>query len=185
MEKFLQFYKVTHKNEVKAQDNKILNKFEELGEGSKDFLLNYGGCSFNDGVYTVFLPQDIERLTKMAAESFPKIEGKVICFAHDWLGRFFGLFLEKNQIVLLDPAFSEILEIPANFIDFHEKELVEYPGDSIASDFYQDWLKKSGEKAEYLKTMEYKVYPNLGGKDEIDNLEKGDTIVYWGMLEQI
>ena len=53
-------------------------------------------------------------------------------------------FAENSQtgkILLFEPGTGEVLNIPVDFVLFHDEEIADYSGDSLASDFFEEWKK--------------------------------------------
>jgi len=102
-----------------------------------DFIEQYGGRSFNDGLYRVLKSSQIGDWNKLVIRAFPAFIGKITCFGIDWLGRVFAqdstrLVNFLPAIVMLEPGTAQALEIPCNIQSFHEVELQEYRDAALA-----------------------------------------------------
>ena len=167
-----------------------LKQIENYGSGITELLITYGGCSFRRGLYRLHTPQSALKWTQITTEAFPRYTSRIFCFGYDWLGRQFALDrlrMEDGQaqVLLIDLAFNEALEIPASFEVFHETELIDFTADVVSEPFFQEWLASGGASPATDQCVGYKVPPTLGGTDTIENLELNDMEVYWGVIGQI
>lgn len=166
---------------------KFLNYVEYDGKTSfsdtESFYSALHGKSFKNGIYRLFDKDQCGERNQIVEEFFPQYAGLIDVFAYDWLGRIFGINRNKGTVLLFEPGTGEVLDIPANFVDFHDVEIAEYHEDSLASDFFNEWFSKSGNYI--LKNTEcvsYKVPLFLNGNDNIDNVEVSDMNVYWEIM---
>ena len=155
-----------------------------------DLLISLQGKSFNKGLYRFHNFEDVPKLTEEARNMFQDFSKRIICFASDWLGRQFALDSKRiakgeKLILMLEPGTGQVLEIPVNFVNFHEDELINYTNEALASDFHDQWLKEGGLIPENNECIGYKVPLFLGGDDEISNLERIDMQLYWSLCAQL
>ncbi len=137
--------------------------------------------------------EDLENFspdTPIVGEAFPDFKQRVLCFSYDWLGRHFALDfrrLEGDQylVLMLEPGTGQALEIPATFRDFHERELIEFRSEALASDFYQSWLSSGRPQPNLSECVGYRKPLFLGGEDVLNNLELVDMEVYWSVCGQL
>lgn len=165
-------------------------KVEQLSPGFSEFMLDNGGCSYDGGLYRVLPLSRIDCWNSLVCEAFPQYTGKIVCFGFDWLGRCFALDATRHRdgqllVMLLEPGTGKPLKAPVTFSEFHNVELVEYKNDSLASDFFSEWLQNGGEEPEMDECVGYKKPLFLGGEDTVDNLEKSDLEVYWSICSQL
>lgn len=158
--------------------------------GLSEFFENYSGCSFGGGLYRVHSFQDIEKWNEVVGKAFPEFSNRIFCFGCDWLGRQFSLDkgrIESGEplILMLEPGTGEVLEIPVNFIQFHENELVDYANEALAAEFFQEWLSAGNESPKLDQCVGYKKPLFLNGSDTIENLELTDLEVYWDLSSQL
>lgn len=157
--------------------------------GLGEFFENYSGSSFG-GLYRVHSVQSIGRWNQVVGEAFPEFAGRIFCFGCDWLGRQFALDRKRTEsgeplILMLEPGTGEVLEIPVNFVQFHEDELVDYANEALAAEFFQGWLSAGNKPPRFDQCVGYKKPLFLNGSDTIGNLELTDLEVYWDMSSQL
>lgn len=165
-------------------ETSILAEIEPLASGFTELLTRCGGGSFRNGLYRLHTPEGICKWTAIILDSFPEYQGRVTCFGYDWLGRHFALDRnhlvdQQAQVLLFDPGFCEVLEIPCSFDKFHRAELPDYSDDALAAPFYERWLSSGGRPPSITECVGYRIPPKLGGIDDISNLELIDMDVYW------
>ena len=158
--------------------------------GYREFMEQYGGATFNQGLYRVHPVDRGAKWDELIAEAFPEHAGKFSTFAYDWMGRQFALDSRRAAngeplILLFDPGFGEVLEIPTTFLAFHERELIEHGDAALADTVYEEWLQTRHPAPAPTECVGYKVWPFLGGKDELDNNEIIDLEVYWSLSAQL
>jgi hypothetical protein len=173
-----------------GQSLAVLDQLEAHAPGIKAFFEKYSGATFGNGVYRIHPVEEIAKWTAIAEEMFPKYKKRIACFGSDWRGVQFALNASRKEegqflVQLLDPATAESLNIPANFATFHDVELVEYANDSLATETYEQWLNASGRPPARQECVGYKKPLQLGGEDDIANLEVIDMEVYWSFCTQI
>jgi hypothetical protein len=170
-----------------------LNKYSVIQKNTKgfvEFFNNYEGCSFGKGLYRLHKLNKIKQWNNIVLQVFPDLEGRIECFGYDWLGRHFALDLHRledgqAQILMLEPGTGEVLEIPCNFIEFHNEEIPNYHDACLASFFYSEWLSKHPMGLSSEECVGYKTLLFLGGEDAISNLEKVNMDVYWHLCCQL
>lgn len=149
----------------------------------ESFLKAYAGKSFLNGLYRLFRLSDISKWNEIVKKSFPQCVERINVFGFDWLGRIFAMDLDNNTVLLFEPGTGEVLDIPANFIDFHNVEIAKYHQESLASNFFYEWYEVNDNYIlTYDKCAGYKIPLFLNGKDEVENLEISDMEVYWEIM---
>lgn len=166
------------------------DEVQKKANGFIEFLRNFQGETFGNGLYRIHKLEDIKKWNQEILQAFPEFKGRISCFAFDWLGRQFSLDnsrIENGQplIIMFEPGTSEALEIPCNFINFHEIEIPNYHDACLASEFFEDWSLNPPERLKHNECAGYKVPLFLGGEDSIENLEKSDMEVYWHIISQL
>ncbi|MDY6994763.1 MAG: DUF1851 domain-containing protein, partial [Pseudomonadota bacterium] len=78
----------------------LVSNIEPYAHGFSELMANYGGATFNEGLYRLHSVQDILKWSQLIEEVFTSYKGRAICFGCDWLGRHFALDksrVENNQ----------------------------------------------------------------------------------------
>ena len=134
----------------------------------------------------LFSSSETEKWKEIVEEAFPAYKNQLIVFAFDWLGRVFALSKKKGTVLLFEPGTGEVLDIPANIVDFHDVEIAEYHEDSLASAFFDKWYEANQHYAlKHNECAGYRVPLFLNGDDVVENLEVSDMEVYWGLMGQL
>lgn len=153
-------------------------------------LEQYGGSSFNDGMYRVISTGAVSRWAQRATNAFPRFAGRVTPFGVDWLGRLFALDSGRRvdggpAVVMLEPGTGQALEVPCDLVAFHDAELIEYREEALAESFYKQWRVAGGAAPRISQCVGYKRPLFLGGSDTTDNLELVNLEVYWEVSTQL
>lgn len=116
---------------VGIKNNTLVNDIDS-------FLKEMSCKTFKQGLYRIHNYNEVEKWTKLVEKAFPQYKGSINVFGYDWLGRNFAINLTTNTILLFEIGTGEVLDIPADFYNFHNVEIAEYHQDSLASDFFKD-----------------------------------------------
>jgi len=154
------------------------------------FLSQFGGMSFNNGLYRVTDHGITLSARSFIEAAFPTYASRAQPFAYDWLGRIFALDSNRFEgnlraVTMFEPGTSEALELPCNLVTFHESELIDYPEAALAVSFYQLWLASGGGVPALDQCIGYKKPLFIGGKDKVTNLEISNLDVYWSLSGQL
>ena len=150
------------------------------------FLKIFSGATFKNGLYRVHNIDDMDKWTEIVEEAFPAYKGNIRVFGYDWLGRQFAENKQTGNTLLFEPGTGEVLNIPVDFVMFHDEEIADYSEDSLASEFFDEWFESdAGCDIPHDKCAGYKVPLFLNGDDNISNLELSDMEVYWGIMGQM
>jgi hypothetical protein len=178
-------------NEFSARFLPTAVKDDRAGVGYlplRQFIREFGGKVFNRGLYRVYTVDEVRSRTDLICNFFKAIRGKALAFACDWLGRQFVLDFRKSGIEptvsCMEPGAASSFCTDQNLADFHNIELVQYAADALAEPFFQSWISKNVD-LKYNECVGYKVPLFLGGKDELDNLHRGDIDVYLDLCRQL
>ena len=152
-----------------------------------------GGRSLAGGLYRIHQVAAAERWAAEVAEAFPNFAHRITCFGYDWLGGQYALDSARTDpsgqpmVLLFEPGTSEALALPVNLPQFHEVELIQEADAALAEPFYREWRAWSGDDVPLGldECVGYRVPLFLGGKDEVDNLERTDAEVYWSLTGQM
>ena len=153
-------------------------------------LEQFGGQSFNQGMYRVISAGAVARWAERATVAFPRFIGRVTPFGVDWLGRLFALDSARRvggttAVVMLEPGTGQALEVPCGLVAFHDAELVQYREEALAESFYEKWRAMGGAAPRIGQCVGYKKPLFLGGSDTTDNLELVKLEVYWEISAQL
>ncbi|TWT78265.1 hypothetical protein Pla123a_10560 [Posidoniimonas polymericola] len=176
--------------ESRESNQSILTAVEPYAPGFSQLIGDYGGGTFESGLYRLHGSGDLMAWTESITAVFPRFANRLVCFAFDWLGRHFALDRKRvvdgrMQVLLLEPGAGEAMQVPADLQAFHNVELVEYRNDALASDFFSRWIDSGGAPPAYNQYVGYKVPLFLGGSDDEQNLELSDMDVYWTICGQL
>lgn len=150
-----------------------------------------GGLSIGDGLVRVHTAESAQLADGFVRDAFPDFDGRIQCFAFDWLGRQFSLGLGSGQgsrasgVLLFEPGTGEALEIPSGLEQFFNEEIVSYSEDALAESFFAAWRAAGGRAPAFSESIGYRQPLFLGGLDEVSNLELTDTEIYWGLFGQL
>jgi hypothetical protein len=150
----------------------------------------FGGYSFNGGLYRVVRARDLSAWASRLCYAFPEFNGRVTCFGYDWLGRAFATDTSRLEggkpgVVMFEPGTGQALKIPANIETFHNDELINFGEAALAVDFYRRWQIHTHATLAYEQCAGYKKPLFLGGVDDLENLEVSDIDVYWHIFGQL
>jgi len=148
------------------------------------------GAEFGNGIYRLHSSSEIKYWTEIVGNTFPQYASRVFCFGCDWMGRQFALDGARSNngeplVLMFEPGMNQVLEIPANFFQFHNVELVEFHDAALASDFFQAWIASDRQPPRKHQCVGYIKPIYLGGEDTLDNLEFIDLDVYWAIFVQL
>lgn len=159
--------------------------------GFQSLFEAFSGASFNSGVYRILLPDEITSWEQRITAAFPDFRNKFIPFGYDWLGRFFCLDLEREEqqepLVLLFSNFTdEVLEIPANLIDFHNSILVGQSEPALELNMFEKFLSAAHVPCLNRTECAEVVIPlYFGGAFAVENMKLSDTLAYWEISAQL
>lgn len=159
-------------------------EFQAQGKNVMRFLCENAGLSFNDSLYRIAMPGDIESLNSLIAGVFPDFASRAICFAYDWLGRVFALDRDRVvnkalQVVVLDPTSAEAYEIPCSLLAFHNEELINYRQEALAEDLYKDWRETGHSAPAFDQCISYITPLFMGGDEIFENMLPSSLEIYW------
>jgi hypothetical protein len=158
--------------------------------GTASLFAEFGGSSFNGGLYRVVRVSDLDTWASRIGDAFPEFKGRITCFGYDWLGRVFAVDEKRLEggkpgVIMFEPGTGQALKIPADIETFHDDELVNFGDSALAVDFYQKWQKVAHTQLQYDQCAGYKKPLFLGGMDDVGNLEASDIDVYWHISGQL
>jgi len=160
--------------------------------GGLDYFLSvFGGASFKNGLYRVIRTEELDSWRDVIGDAFPKYRNKIMPFGYDWLGRFFCIDSERegqnNSFILFFSVFSdEVLEIPENLIDFHDKVLVQQGELALEVNAFSNFMKKNGLNCLGVDKCAELINPTyLSGSFDVSNMRVSEIRMYWEISAQI
>ena len=154
--------------------------------GVDDFFAELNGKSFLNGLYRIFRKDQIGKWTTIVEEAFPNYKGTIEVFGFDWMGQVFAMRKDTNTVLWFQPGTGDVLDIPDDFVEFHDTEIVDYPEDALVSRYFDDWFENNGHYIlKHSECVGYKIPLYLNGEDDLNNLEVSDMEVYWGVMSPL
>jgi len=161
--------------------------------GFDQFAEEFTGASFNGGLYRFHDEHSAALAATFINQTFPQYSERTLPFGYDWLGRHFlcdfrRVVHNEPQVLLIDPGAGEALEVPVNFTEFHDVELVVESDAAVASSFHREWLSSQPSAVTPILRSQcagYDVPLFLGGSDTADNLSLTDLEVYRDLSSQL
>jgi len=103
----------------------------------RELFSKFGGSSFQDGLYRVIHPAELDEWQERICLAYPEFEGRITCFGFDWLGSAFAIDSRRledgqNGVVMFEPSTGEALEILANLVSFHDSGLLDFGEAALA-----------------------------------------------------
>ncbi|MCL2152512.1 MAG: DUF1851 domain-containing protein [Oscillospiraceae bacterium] len=161
---------------------------EKQGNALLELRNEFQGMEFGDGIYRVFRTDDIPKWKKIISGAYNDFRRYFEPFGFDWLGRCFAVDLRKktkSNILMFEIGTAEVLEIPCNIIEFHNKEIPLNGEACLSKSFFAQWRASNRQNINYSECIGYKVPLFLNGEDSVQNLELSDMEVYWSVISQI
>ena len=170
--------------------DEVLQRIGQHANGFVEMFSVYEGESFGDGLYRLHEISEFSYWNDMIGRAYPEYRNKIHCFGYDWLGRHFALDqgrINENmyEVLMFEPGTGEVLEIPCNFLDFHNEEVVKYHDACLASQFFAEWQEKKPASLSPIECVGYKVPLFLDGEDMLENLEVSNMDVYWEFIIEV
>ncbi len=160
------------------------------GELVNKIVAQLGGKTFQEGLFRILRGDEVVMATQAAWEMFPDHAKRILVFGYDWLGRQFVVDIDRvenglPQVLFLEIGTGDALEVPCDPITFINNELVDYPEETLAKSFFQEWKAENPAALAHNECVGFKVPLFLGGEEEIDNLEVSDLAVYWHLCGEL
>ena len=191
---FGEFQKVYFRDKEQAADSLRKSFSDERIKkliGFPSLFEAFSGASFNGGAYRILPPDEITNWKERITAAFPDFRNRFIPFGYDWLGRFFCLDVEREPqqepLVLLFSNFTdEVLEIPANLCDFHNKILVGQREPALELCMFEKFLSATHIPClSNTECAELVIPLYLGGTFTVENMKLSDTLAYWEISAQL
>lgn len=183
-------FKLNYKIDNNEKDSFSESDLAGVPSQLRALLQEFSGASFNKGIYRIHEINKIRHWTEIATKAFPQFKGVICSFASDWMGRQFALDLRSlkggsPEILLIEPGSGKAYVIPLGIEEFHNQELVNEHEPALGSDLYEDWVSSGEKPPKKNQCIGFKVPLNLGGDEEIENMEEVDLEVYWDISTQV
>ena len=174
-------------NKRSYKNEKLHQEINQHANGFIELFSSYDGESFGDGLYRLHKTSDFDYWNKKIGRLFPEYRSKIHCFGYDWLGRHFALDKDRSkdgmyEVLMFEPGTGEVLEIPCNFLAFHNEEIVKYHDACLASHFFYEWMENKMSILSHEECAGYRIPLFLGGDDELQNLQLSNMDVYWEII---
>jgi hypothetical protein len=189
LSKFIKKYPARHEAKPEAVPSALRKNVDDF---FVQFMSEYGGHTFGDGIFRTLIPSDIAFYTKETAKYFPNSKGIVVIFGYDWNGRLFGVAVPdkkfpKRYICCFDFSSNHVFEIDSTLEECLNGDFVRNAKDALAADYFKKWRIKS-KNAKPIKHDECvgdDLPLFLGGKDEVTNLKIIKLRTYIEILTKI
>ncbi|MEV4638119.1 hypothetical protein AB0J80_12290 [Actinoplanes sp. NPDC049548] len=153
-----------------------------------ELFATWGGASFNSGLYRIHSSRTFEAASRAIETYLPKMHRTAVPFGFDWLGRNYAIAPGggSSPVLIVDLGEGRVFEVPVDLEAFHDVELVDYPNEALAADWFSDWRSShEGVALCFSECVGYRTPIFLGGTDDDENLEVSDIDVYWSMTSQL
>lgn len=191
-DRFRTRFKEDHGDRSDGRSAPIINPKLRDVTGFADFVAEFAGASFEGGVFRVHSSGSAAQATDLLRGAFPDLAERVVLFGYDWLGRQFALDFGRTreaepQILLIEPGTGQALEIPTNFMEFCEVELITETNAALAVEFFDEWSMRTSRTHALAREqcVGYVVPLFLGGSDTVENLSITQLDVYWEVCGQM
>lgn len=155
------------------------------------FLKEFGGASFNRGLYRALESAQIVPSIVRIARTFAGYQDRIVPFAVDWLNRIYCVDFARTAgpcplLVLFSHLADEILEIPTGIVAFHNETLIDCMEDVLETPLFDSFLATQRRKCLGRREGAGMVAPLvLGGAYSIDNMALIDTVVDWDFTTRV
>jgi hypothetical protein len=154
--------------------------------GYSEFLRFVACTSLRGGLLRFLIPDDSLPLSLTSwnspdgwSRSWTRYEKRLFVFDRK------RVISDELMVTMLEPGTGELLEVPANFVQFIEVELIQHDDAALASSFYREWRSSGGQVPKPNQCVGYGIPMFLGGADAVDNLEIIDVDVYVTITGQL
>ncbi len=150
----------------------------------RQLIGEYGGTSYEKGLYRIFNAEDAKHWTRIIRRFFPS-ESKVEAFGRDWQGNVFGYREGPPPCVFLfQPGTGDVFEVAESIEKFHNEELTEHAEEALSLSLWEAWRSHSPTPTA-TQCVAYRKPVFLGGDVAVENLALADINVYWEVTGQL
>lgn len=118
------------------------------------------------------------------SEAFDDLEGEVVAFGRDWMGRQFAKQIGQPMLVMVDMAEGDFYTTENSLEGFFNDDLIEYAEDTLQIELFNTWNTK-GVVLQPDEIVGYLVPLKLGGQDSVENRHVIDAEVDWELNKQL
>lgn len=186
MKKFLKKFKQTFKIENTLKGEDFIKDFEF----AKPLIENYGGVTFNNGLFRIHTKASANQWTTLLTQQYFKkeMEGEnLFCFGFNWQGCMYCINSSNDKIIYFDPATCEYFSAEdISLTEFLDDILTDNEYDIISEEYFEEAFEDLGKpELSFHKSYGHKQYLHLGGEDDTTNLEIVNTEVLWDLQIQL
>ena len=180
------FSKFKRNFEVYSQITNKLFEIKKIPFKYSELLLDIGGYSFNNGLYTIHTLESSLKWAELLSTYFPGYKNEILPFAFDWLGRQYCVARKGYEgIYVFDPVDLEDYFLAQNLIDYHNITLID-DSDILDAIYFKEALQTLGLVGlNSGQCLGYKLPLFLNGKADSSNYEIIDVEIYWDTQFQI
>jgi hypothetical protein len=186
-EPFLDANPEDRQGSVQNRKMKAVKTLEDNAPEVYTLLSQFGGKSFDSGLYRIHTFSSSLYWTKQLSEYFPNYPN-VYTFAFDWAGCIYasGKKGKKTMLYLFDPADLQVHELQQSVTGFHNQDLVLYRDETLLTKKFKTALKRCNlTKLGFNECIAYKTSLFLAGKDTTQNRSLSSLEVYWHMQNEL
>ncbi|MBN8732894.1 MAG: hypothetical protein J0L64_20325 [Acidobacteria bacterium] len=151
----------------------------------RQLIRQYGGTSYEGGLYWILNGEDARMWTIMVRRCFPAESAGVEAFGRDWQGNVFGYRGGGPCVILYQPGTGDVFEVSDSLDRFHNEELTEHAEEALSLSLWNEWRRSSpapdrSQCVAYKKPLFF-----LGGDVTVENLSIANMDVYWEVMCQL
>ncbi len=144
----------------------------------QELIHEQGGRCVQKGLFRIFTSEQSEQWTALVCDTFDALEGEVVAFGMDWMGRLFAKQIHQPVIVMADSEKGEFYTMENSLEGFFNEDLVEYAEDTLQIARFEAWNTKgitlnSDEAVGYVKPLKN------GGEERVENMQVMDAVLHW------
>jgi hypothetical protein len=173
-------------SEFSVEENRLV-EMKNIPFKYSELLLDIGGNTYDNGLYSVHTFEDSIKWTKLISQYYDKDPNSFLSFGHDWMGIQYCVSRNTNEgIYLFDPSTHDEFYVDDNLFNFHDSVLSTSKIESLAADLFKEALEHLRIKSiTYHECIGLKTPLFLNGKDELSNYDVYDIEVYWDFDNQL
>ena len=150
----------------------------------QELIHRHGGLCVQKGLFRIYTPEQSEKWTTLLSEAFDDLEGEVVAYGRDWMGRQFAKQIGQPMLVMVDIAEGDFYTTENSLEGFFNDDLIEYAEDTLQIELFNTWNTK-GVVLQPDEIVGYLVPLKLGGQDSVENRHVIDAEVDWELNKQL